>query len=202
MRDCIDFTLRQIRILFSNGGNKMRLYFRFMVFLIAVLLPVELASSKDSDSSLSISGDIQKPAQWSADALKKQFADRIQSVKFAAGKDKQQKTGMGIPLLSIIQSAALKTDPNIGHHDLKFLVILEAKDSYQAFFPIAELTPAPGGSPLAFLVWEVDGKPLSDTDAPLRLILTMGGESRQIRGVTSITLVDGVKLANQLKKKQ
>ena len=72
--------------------------------------------------------------------------------------------------------------PGIGHHDLKFLVILEAKDSYQAFFSLAELKPPQGSDARAFLIWDVDGKPLSGKEAPLRLILTTDGEARQIHG--------------------
>jgi hypothetical protein len=54
----------------------------------------------------------------------------------------------------------------------------------------------------AFLIWDIDGKPLPDTEAPLRLILTNDGEARQIHGITAITLVDGVKLGNQLKGRE
>ncbi len=167
-----------------------------IVALIAVLLPLRPIPAQDSDATLSVQGDVQKPIGWSMEQLKTQFASQIHKIEFTTGKDKQPKVGTGIPLLSIIQAAGLKTDPRINHHDLKFLVILEAKDSYQAFFSLSELSPTQ-----AFLVWEIDGKPLPEKEAPLRLILTAGGEARQIHGVTRITLVDGVKLANQLKGK-
>ncbi len=180
----------------------MRTIFRIFLLAVAVLMPFRLVSAQDSALMLSIQGDVQKPARWSMEQLKSQFAGQIQKVEFTAGKDKQTKVGTGIPLLSVIQVAALKTDPRINHHDLKFFVILEAKDSYQAFFSLAELTPTQGGSPQAFLIWDIDGKPLSDNEAPLRLILKSGGEARQIRGLTTITLLDGVKLANQLKGRE
>ena len=180
----------------------MRPHFITLMFSMVCLLPLRFISAQDSASTLSIRGDVQKPTQWSMEALRTQFASQVQSVKFMSGKDKQQKAGTGIPLLSVIQTAALKTDPRIGHHDLKFLVILEAKDSYQAFFSLAELTPPQGRDAQAFLIWDVDGKPLSGKEAPLRLILTTDGEARQIHGITTITLVDGIKLANQFKEKQ
>jgi len=178
----------------------MKPIFRFLL-VIATLLPLWFVPAQDSASTLSVQGDVQNPTQWSMEELKGQFAGQVQKVEFAAGKDKQPKVATGIPLLSVIRAAALKTDQRINHHDLKFLVILEARDSYQAFFSLAELTPTQGGSPQAFLVWDIDGKPLSEREAPLRLILTAGGEARQIRGVTTIILVDGVKLANQMKGK-
>ena len=172
---------------------------RCFLFISAVLLSGFIAA-QDSASTLSVQGDVQKPARWSMEELKAQFAGQVQSVKFTAGKDKQSKEGTGIPVLSVIQAAALKTDQHINHHDLKFVVIMEAKDAYQAFFSLAELTPTQGRSPQAFLVWAIDGKALPEKEAPLRLVLTNDGEARQIHGITSITLVDGVKLANQLKR--
>lgn len=180
----------------------MRPHFSLLIFFMAVLVSLNSIPAQDSASTLSIRGDVQKPTQWSMETLKAQFAGQVQSVKFVSGKDKQQKVGTGIPLLSVIQTAVLKTDPRIGHHDLKFLVILEAKDSYQAFFSLAELMPPQGRDAQAFLIWDVDGKPLSEKEAPLRLILATDGEARQIHGVTTITLMDGVRLASQFKEKQ
>ena len=180
----------------------MRQQLGWLVLVAAVLFPLRCITAQESATTLSIRGDIQKPNQWSVQELKTQFAGQIQAVKFTASMDKAVKVGTGIPLISVIQAAALKTDQRINHHDLKFLVILEAKDSYQSFFSLAELTPSRGGSPLAFLIWDVDGKPLSAKEDPLRLVLSAGGDARQIYGVIKITLVDGVKLANQLKDRQ
>ena len=189
-------------ILTLRGGDPMQQQFRWLLFITALLLPLRCVPAQDSVLTLSIRGDVQKPAQWSLEELKAQFAGQIQSVKFTAGKDKQPKVGTGIPLLSAIKADALKTDVRLAHHDLKFLVILEAKDSYQAFFSLAELTPPQGSNAQAFLIWEMDGKQLSEKEAPLRLVLTMDGEARQIHGLTTITLVDGIKLANQLKEQK
>ena len=178
----------------------MRRHFALLMF--TAVFPWCCIAAQDSAATLSIRGDIQKPTQWSVQELKMQFASQAQEIKFTAGMDKGVKVGTGIPLLSVIQAAAPKIDPRISHHNLKFLVILEAKDSYQSFFSLAELTPPKDGPALAFLVWDVDGKPLPEKEAPLRLVLSTSGDARQIYGVNKITLVDGVKLANQLKEKQ
>jgi DMSO/TMAO reductase YedYZ molybdopterin-dependent catalytic subunit len=155
--------------------------------------------AQDSAAALSIRGDVQKPVQWSVEAFKTQLADQVQDVKFTAGKDKQTYVGTGVPLFSVIQAAGLKTDKGIKHHDLSFLVILGARDSYRVFFSIAELMPRVG-SAQAWLIWSVNGKTLPEKEAPLRLVFsTDQAADRQIYGVTSITLVDGIKLANQLK---
>lgn len=176
----------------------MRLICRLLLFF--VVLPSGFIAAQDPAPTLSVKGDVQKPVQFTIEDLKTRFAGQVQKVSFT-GRDKQQMTGTGLSVAGIVQAAGLKTDAQIRHHELKFFVIFEAKDSYQAFFALAELVPVHGGSPKAFLVWEVDGKPLDEKDAPLRLVLTSNGQAREIRAVTSITLVDGVELANQLKQK-
>jgi hypothetical protein len=129
------------------------------------------------------------------DDLKGQFTKEVQTIKFA-GEDKQQKTATGIPLISLINSAELKIEKTPKHYDLSFIVILEARDSYRVFFSTAELMPKNGQNQV-WLVWEVDGKPLAGKEAPLRLISTDRAD-RAIYGLASITLVDGIKLANRL----
>jgi DMSO/TMAO reductase YedYZ molybdopterin-dependent catalytic subunit len=170
--------------------------------LTVAVLTLHFAAAQDSASTLSIRGDIQKPVHWSVEALKMQFAGQAQQIKFAAGKDKQLKVGTGVSLLSVVQAAALKTDQSVRHHDLKFLVILEATDSYRVFFSLAELMPQCGHAQ-AWLIWSVDGKPLSEKESPVRLVVSSDqGADRYIYGISTISLVDGDKLAKQLKADQ
>jgi hypothetical protein len=104
--------------------------------------------------------------------------------------------------LSVIQSAALQTDKAVKHHDLKFIVVVEAHDGYRVLFSLAELLPQ-GGHAEAWLLWAVDGKPLSGKEAPFRLVVpTDKAADRAIFGVTQIMLADGVKVANQMKASQ
>ena len=66
------------------------------------------------------------------------------------------------------------------------------------FFSLAELLPACGRAQ-ALLVWDMDGKPVSAKEAPLRLVvLSDQGRDRYIYDIASITLVDGTRLANEL----
>jgi DMSO/TMAO reductase YedYZ molybdopterin-dependent catalytic subunit len=174
-------------------------HYKPAIFLIAVLFALRCVPAQDSAATLSIRGDVQKPVQWSVEELKSKLAGQIQDVTFVAGKDKQTQVGTGVPLFSLIQAAAPKTDKGIKHHDLAFLVILEAGDAYRVFFSLAELMPR-NGPAQAFLIWNVDGKPLSGKEAPLRLVCSTNQPAdRLIYGVNSITLVDGIKLANQYK---
>ena len=63
----------------------MRQHLRGLTFLAAALLPLRCIPAQDSAATLSVRGDIQKPAQWSVEALKAQFASQVQSVKFTVG---------------------------------------------------------------------------------------------------------------------
>ena len=148
--------------------------------------------------SLVVRGAVLKPGSWTPQSVKQQFADQIQSIKFTAGKDKEEHVGTGIPLASLLQAAGPKTEKAPKHYDLSFLVIIEAHDSYRVFFSLAELLPACGNAQ-AYLVWDVDGQPLPGKEAPFRLVVSSDkGHDRYIYGIASITLVDGTKLAGQL----
>ncbi len=175
----------------------MHSYLKSVILLTAVLLTAHSVFSQSAASGIMIRGDVLKPGSLSVDDLKRQFAKDIQTVKLAIGEDKQQKTAVGVPLLTLIKAAELKTEKTPKHYDLSFIVIVEASDAYRAFFSLAELMPK-NGQPQVWLVWEVDGKPLSGKEAPLRLVSTDRGADRSIYGVVSMTLVDGIKLANQL----
>lgn len=175
----------------------MRSIVQSVILFLGVLAPAHYAIAQVSSATLAVRGDIQKPAEWTVEAIKQQFAKQTQTIKFTTG-DKQPKVGTGIPLYSLIQEAPPKTEKVPKHYDLSFLVILEARDGYRVFFSLAELTPQCGNAQV-LLVWDVHGKPLSGNEAPLRLVvLSDQGHDRYIYGISSMTLVDGTKLANQL----
>jgi DMSO/TMAO reductase YedYZ molybdopterin-dependent catalytic subunit len=175
----------------------MRAYVRSTIFLTAILIPAHSVFAQ-GESGIAIRGDVSKPGMWSVEDLKRQFAKEIQTVPFTIGEDKQQKTGTGIPLLSLIRAAAPKTEKVPKHYDLSFFVILEAHDAYRVYFSFAELSPQCGHAEV-WLIWDVNGKPLSGKEAPLRLVVsTDRNPDRCIYGIASMTLVDGTKLANQL----
>ena len=163
----------------------------------AFLLMSTFAHAQEISGSIHVRGDILKPHQWTVSDLRNQFLKETQTAKFTNGEDKEQHIGTGIPLLSLLQAAEPRTEKVPKHYDLTFLVILEALDHYRVFFSLAELQPSCGRA-RAFLIWDVDGKPLSAKEAPLRLVvLSDQGHDRYIYGIASISLVDGTRLANQ-----
>lgn len=176
----------------------MRRLSGFAMLVAAVLLTGHSVFAQETVATLAVRGDILKPGQWSVVDLKQQFAKEVQTVRFSPGADKPQQVGTGIPLVSLIQAAAPKIEKVPKHYDLTFLVILEARDSYRVFFSLAELLPQCGHAQV-WLVWDVDGKPLSGNEAPLRLVvLSDRGHDRYIYGIVGVNLVDGTKLATQL----
>jgi hypothetical protein len=171
----------------------------FVAVSFALLIfPSSDVPAQDSATALTVRGDVLHPGSWTAGDLREKFSKEIGSLKFTSGRDKQEHAGVGIPLSSLLAATGPRTEKAPKHHDLTFLVVLEALDHYRVFFSLAELLPACGRAQ-AWLVWEVDGKPLSGTEAPFRLVvLSDQGHDRFIHGIATITLLDGTKIMNQL----
>ena len=164
----------------------------FAVGFLAALLSA--GSVFAQRTSLEILGDVKNPRAWSADDIKKRFAGEIQTAE-SAGREKQAKTSTGIPLISLLRAAELKTGDTPRNYASSFIVILESHDGYRAWFSFAELASGAKENPV-LLVWEQNGKPLPDNELPFRLL--SGSGDRGVYGITRITLVDGVKLADSL----
>jgi hypothetical protein len=171
----------------------MRLLIRFFAvgFLSALLSAGSVFAQR---TSIEIRGDVKNPRAWSVDEIKKHFAGEIQTAE-SAGREKQLKTSTGIPLISLIKASELKTKETPRNYASSFIVILESHDGYRAWFSYAELASGTKENPV-LLVWEQNGKPLPDNELPFRLLA--GSGDRSIYGITRLTLVDGVKLADIL----
>ena len=175
----------------------MRRISHSIMILVAITFAGHCLPAQGADS-LVVRGAVLKPGRWSPQDVQQRLASQIQSIKFNTGRDELQHAGKGIPLISLLQEAAPKTEKAPKHYDLTFLVIIEARDSYRVFFSLAELLPTCGNAQ-AYLIWEMDSKPLTADEAPFRLIVSSDrGHDRNIYAISSITLVDGTKLANQL----
>ena len=173
----------------------MRIPIRFIAIgaLSALLSVVSVFAQRNS---LEIRGEVHKPRSWTVDAVKNQFTEEIRTVKSTFGPDKEERSSTGIPLFSLLKAAELKTEETPKHYDLSFIVILEAHDGYRVWFTYAELKENVKENPV-MLVWEENGKPIPDNEAPFRL--RSGGSDRSIYGITRVTLANGHKLADSLK---
>ena len=187
----------------------MHKLFLSIIFFLMVLFSFNSISAEESAMIMSIGGDVMKPGQWSAEQLRVKFADQIKEIKFI-DQSWQKKTATGIPLYSVIKAAEPmieketkwtkrdRADSKL-HAHMTFFVILEARDTFRAFFSLAELMPELGSTEV-YLVWDIEGEPLSGKEVPFRLA-TVNAKmpDRQIYAISSITVVNGDKLANQLK---
>ena len=168
---------------------------RLWVLAATMLLAVPLAAARERADSVMVRGDVLKPGSWGIEDLRRQFAKEVRTVTFTPGTDKPQETGTGMPLLALIQAAGPKVEKVPKHYDLTFFVILEARDGYRVYFSMAELLPQCGDARV-WLVWDSNGKPLPDREAPLRLVVSSDhGHDRYIYAIKAVTLVDGNKLA-------
>jgi hypothetical protein len=70
------------------------------------------------------------------------------------------------------------------------VLVATARDGFQAVFSCAEVTEGMGTTS-AFVVWQVDGKPLGPEVGPLRLVVITDGEpARSIRQLDWLRVVD------------
>jgi len=160
-----------------------------------ILTAAPLAAAQERADTVMVRGDVLKPGPWGIEDLKRQFAKEARTVTFTPGTDKPEKTGTGIPLLALIQAAGPRVEKVPKHYDLTFFVILEARDGYRVYFSMAELLPQCGDARV-WLVWDSNGKPLTEREAPLRLVVSSDhGRDRYIYAIKTVTLVDGNKLA-------
>jgi hypothetical protein len=70
------------------------------------------------------------------------------------------------------------------------VLVAIARDGFQAVFSCAEVMEGMGAT-AAFIVWQVDGKPLGPEVGPMRLVVTTDGEpARSIRMLDSLRVLD------------
>ncbi len=70
------------------------------------------------------------------------------------------------------------------------VLVATARDGFQAVFSCAEVMEGMGAT-AAFIVWQVDGKPLSPEAGPLRIVVTTDGEpARSIRQLDTLRVLD------------
>jgi len=144
-----------------------------------------------------VSGVIAKPGDWSAQRIQADLADQVKPVEYTARGEKHQTRA--VALLALLKAAGAPTevkmdpsaDPKTKLYLLRLAVVVRARDGYTVTFALAELL-SDVGNREAWLALEGDGgKPLSENESPLRLIVPGDATpARWVRGVESITVVD------------
>jgi len=105
-------------------------------------------------------------------------------------REAQPHRARGVDLMALIDRAGLKENPTVKNHRLRFAVVARGRDGYEVVFSLGELMPKLGGRS-AVVAYEEDGRPLSERDAPLKLVV--GGDqasSRWVRDLIQLRIVD------------
>lgn len=145
-----------------------------------------LATAQEQSAALTIRGTVKT-------ALELKLAD-LQSMTRASVRardgDSPEMTFEGVNLWDLVQKA--KPADARGHKELvNTCVVVKARDGYQAVFALAELAPSMTDRKI-ILADRCDGKPLSDAQGPLRIIVP--GEKMHARWVRQVTALEVVSL--------
>lgn len=135
--------------------------------------------------ALRVSGAVQHPQALSLPDLRA-MPESEQSWQ----RDGQTHRARGVDFLALVDRAGLKLDAAVKNQRLRFAVVAEAADGYEAVFSLGELTPELGGKS-ALIAYEQDGAPLPEADGPLKLVMTGDkAPNRWVRGLTALRIVD------------
>jgi DMSO/TMAO reductase YedYZ molybdopterin-dependent catalytic subunit len=109
----------------------------------------------------------------------------------AGAHDEKPSLWEGVALAELLRRAGAPTDKQLRGREMAKFVRVTAADGYQVVFSLTELDAAFGGRNV-LLVDRQDGRPLSQKDGPLRLVVEGDKRpARWIREVETIEVVDG-----------
>ena len=157
----------------------------------AIVLAALLALAPE-EAALAVAGDL--PA---AGTLKLSDLKSLGPVPVEWSARGQQRRATGVPLDRILARAGFSpgamgkdVPPKEKRSGWKKAVVATASDGFQAVFSCAELFPDMGPT-RAFVVWEVEGKPVGPDEGPLRLVVTTDKEpARSVRQLVKLEVVD------------
>jgi hypothetical protein len=146
----------------------------------------------DAAASFTVTGDVKTAGTWDADRISRELKSDVQPVTYTIKG--QTHAARCVPLLSLIEAAHPNVNPRIKHHELQFIVIVQAFDGYTADFSLPELLPSIGNRSV-WIALDEDGKPLNEEGGALQVIVPSDVKpARWVHGITTITVIDGAKL--------
>lgn len=145
-----------------------------------------------------VTGAVEKPAEWTAQQVREQFAKDIQTVTYTSrGKKVESRC---VSLYAMLKAAGadveLKmgaTEPGRKNHALRLAVVVVSRDGYTVTFSMAELLAEVGGRQV-WMALDADGKPFAEGDGHMRVISPEDKNlSRWVRDVEMVRVVDASK---------
>src|SRR5262249_39854256 len=144
----------------------------------ALLVVIVTARMDAAESTFRVSGAVERPGEWTVSRLTADLAGSVQTVRFTMKG--VEHTAKCVPLWALIEAVRPRVDPNRKNHRVGFAIILRARDGYTVAFSLAELAPDIGDHKV-WLAVEVDGKPLAENEAPVRLLIPGEGNGHYHR---------------------
>lgn len=160
------------------------IFLPLMVLLISVQgqTPTHKAAT---DASITIKGEVDQPLKLNVNDLAK-LPRRTVTVKDRDGNSVKFE---GVALVEVLRLAGVPFGDLLKGRNLTKYLLVEAVDSYQAVFALPELDPAYTDK-IVLLADRRDGKPLSEQEAPFRLVVPDEKmQARWIRQIKSLTIV-------------
>jgi hypothetical protein len=166
--------------------RKLPFYFSLLVLLAGL-------GADQVPNAIHIQGTGVTASDWSADQIQSQLASDIQSIQYKSkGAD---HTFTCVPLISLLKAAGVETtmvmnpkaDPKTKNPLMRRVIIVTGRDGYTVVFSMAEVMPMVGKRAVWVAVQE-DGKPLANSDGPVRLIVPEDG--MPARGVHEVATID------------
>jgi DMSO/TMAO reductase YedYZ molybdopterin-dependent catalytic subunit len=151
-----------------------------------------VALAPAGEANLTVAGDLPNTGPMTLSDLKAAGAVTVEWTAHG-----HARKAAGVPLDKVLAKAGFSPGPmgkDVPVRDKrsgwKKAVVATASDGFQAVFSCAELFPEMGPT-RAVIAWEIDGKPLSADEGPLRLVVTTDKEpARSLRNLVKIEVVD------------
>jgi len=158
---------------------------KYIVVLISSLLlsiATLVTRAQDTGPLLKVTGEVSTPLEIKLPDLQQYNQAQIKY------KDKDGKfhNYSGVVLADILQKAGVPLGKELHGKNLAKFVVAEGTDGYQAVFALAELDKG-FTDRLVILAVTIDGKPLSPTEGPFRIIVQ--DEKKQARCVRMVTAI-------------
>jgi hypothetical protein len=112
------------------------------------------------------------------------------TVSATRGHSKEKVLYEGVPLKVVLENAGVlnASKPLHGKQLLQYVVV-SGRDGYSVIFSLAELEEATGATSNVLIADNVDGKPLTEKEAPLQFVVPSDRRpERFVRMVTKITV--------------
>ncbi len=173
----------------KHGRFRYLFAFTFLLTQTHILIPVAAAQPAQTESTgavgqsrieLTVGGEVEKPLKLSATEIAKLPRTTVR----ARDHSGVESTFEGVALFEFLKLAGVPLGEKLRGKAVSNCLIVDAADGYRAVFAVPELDPA-FTDRVILLADKRDGKPLSETEGPLRIVAPQ--EKRQARWVRQVT---------------